>query len=238
MIKTRSHVHLKDQDNMKPIQIVIADDHPIYRNGIAALLNRMEDYDLVGEAANGVELLEVVKDRQPDVVITDIRMPEMDGIEVTRNILQHYPDIRILALSMHEEEKLISEMLKAGAMGYLLKNTEKMELIEAITAVMKGDMFFNHSISGNLLAKFINQDSAKPSLRSREKEDKDLLTDREKEILKLIVEEEMTNERIARKLSISKRTVDTHRKNLLLKLGVNNTVGLVKLAYKLGLVDA
>lgn len=221
---------------MKAINIVIADDHPIYRNGIAGLLSRQQKFKLVGEADDGEELLELVEKHRPDVVITDIRMPRMDGIAATKRIVQKYPDTKVLALSMHDEEKMINAILKAGAIGYLLKNTDKEELLSAITSVVRGEMFFNRHVSSHLLSRFMNPDV----IRHQQIEtglESNPLTDREIEVLKLIVGEELTNEKIAQRLHISKRTVDTHRKNLLLKLGVHNTVGLVKFAYRLGLVE-
>ncbi|RMG20292.1 MAG: DNA-binding response regulator [Bacteroidetes bacterium] len=220
---------------MNEITIVIADDHPLYRKGVISLLETQEPYRLLGEASNGIELIKLVDTLNPEVVITDINMPQMDGIEATRQLIKKYPALKVLALSMHDEEKLIAEILKAGAKGYLLKNTDKTELINAIATIMRGEIYFNYSISTYLLSKFINRERG-PAEQSPTQMEENSLTEREMEILLMIVEEELTNEKIAQRLSISKRTVDTHRKNLLIKLGVNNTVGLVKAAYRKGLI--
>lgn len=206
------------------INVFLVDDHQIIRDGIRALLHGVEHIHIVNEASNGVQALRLIRSSPGniDVVIMDISMPEMDGIEASQKILKEFPHIRILALSMHDEDYYIASMLKKGALGYILKTTGKSELVNAISKVANGQSYFDQQSSSKLLD--ILSDKRK---NSGAKDNK--LTLREKEVLSLIAEE-LTNNEIAEKLFLSPRTVDTHRRNLLQKLKVKNTAGLVKYA--------
>jgi len=206
------------------IRIIIADDHSIIRDGLKAMLEKNTAFKVVGEAANGVELLNLAEKIPFDVICTDISMPVMDGVEATKQLVKKIPKVKVICLSMHEQVDYIKKMMEAGASGYIFKDSTKEELEAAIEAVHNGKKYFNQKLFDILV--------------SAEKDESDnaiVLSDREKEILKLI-SEEFTNPEIAEKLFISVRTVDTHRQNLLQKLNVKNTAGLVKFAIKSGLL--
>lgn len=205
------------------ITIIIADDHSIIRDGLRAMLEKDDFCKIVGEASNGEELLELLKSTACDVVCTDISMPVMNGVEVTAQITKHFPKTKVMCLSMHEEATFIKQMMEAGAVGYVFKDSSKEELKEAIKAVHSGKKYFNQKLFDILL----NMESGGKEVG--------ILSSREKEILKLIAEE-YTNPEIAEKLFLSVRTVDTHRQNLIQKLDVKNTAGLVKYAIKSGLI--
>lgn len=205
------------------VKIIIADDHSIIRDGLRAMLEKDDFCKIVGEAANGEELLELIKNTPCDVVCTDISMPVMDGVEATRQITKKFPGVKVMCLSMHEEAAFIKQMMEVGAVGYVFKDSSKEELKEAIQAVQNGKKYFNQKLFDILL----NMESSGKGVS--------VLSSREKEILKLIAEE-YTNPEIAEKLFLSVRTVDTHRQNLIQKLDVKNTAGLVKYAIKSGLV--
>ncbi|MBT4881238.1 response regulator transcription factor [Flavobacteriales bacterium] len=205
----------------KKTNIIIADDHSIFLEGITALISS-NTINVIANCKNGQEVLDVLKTQKPDLVISDINMPIMDGITLTKKIKKLYPDIKIMMLSMYEEKYIINKALKGGADGYISKNSGKEEILNAIEDCMKGKKYIS-----NTQSKFIQS-----NIKSNDKELRDItLTNREKQILKLITEE-VSNSDIALKLDISKRTVETHKKNLILKLGVTSTVGLIKIAMK------
>lgn len=210
----------------KHINVFIVDDHQIVRDGVKALLKSTEGIKIVDEAPNGKEALKLIQPihEDIDVVIMDITMPEMDGVTATRHILKEYPAIKVLALSMHDDENHLISMLQEGALGYVLKTTGKSELVHAINRVAAGQSYFDRGASGKLLDYLSNKNKRK-GIADNE------LTPREKEVLSLIAEE-LTNAEIAEKLFLSPRTIDTHRRNLLQKLNVKNTAGLVKYAIK------
>lgn len=215
------------------ITVLIVDDHKIIRDGIKSLLEDAPNIQIVGEASNGLEAIEFFKKQPTDIVIMDIRMPEMGGIETTKFLTDNYPGVKILALTMHDEEAFISKMLHAGASGYLLKNVGKEEFISAIHKIYKGENYFSLDVATKMMTKFM---SSKPVEDDEAVEDDDLqLTKREIEVIKLIAEG-LTSQDIADKLFISPRTVDTHRRNLLQKLNVKNTAELIKYAIKHNIV--
>jgi len=204
------------------INIIIADDHSIIRDGLRAMLEKDSFCRIVGEAANGNELLDLLQKTSCDVVCTDISMPQMDGVEATKQILKKFPKTKVICLSMHEEVGFIKQMMEAGAVGYVFKDSPKEELKLAIETVHGGKKYFNQKLFDILL----NVESSGKATS--------VLSSREKEILKLIAEE-YTNPEIAEKLFLSVRTVDTHRQNLIQKLDVKNTAGLVRYAIKSGI---
>lgn len=218
---------------MNSLKLLIVDDHPMVRLGIKSLLEGVKEVELIDEASDGEEAINKYATTPYNVVIMDIKMPKKDGIEATKEILKKYPQARIIALSMLDEQDFIVKMLQAGAKGYLLKNSSKDELLRAVLAVSKGDNYFSHEVSSIMLAKFIHKEF--PSKHKHVKSEVEL-TKRETEIIKMIAEE-MTNAEIAKKLGISVRTVDTHRRNLLQKLDVKNTAGLVRYAIEHNLLD-
>lgn len=208
------------------IRLVIADDHEIFRDGLTLMLSRQQHIQLVGQAANGRELITLVKDLQPDVVMTDVKMPLMDGIEATRYLVMHHADVRIIALSMFDEENLIVDMLEAGAKGYLLKNADKQEILDAIHSVYEERPYYCHHTSSKL-ASLISRSKFNPY----KKKESLVFTDRETEIIRLICQQ-LTAQEIADKIFLSKRTVEGHRTKILEKMNVKNTAGVVIYALK------
>ena len=216
------------------IRILIVDDHQMIRDGLKALLMGYDNIEIVGECNDGSEVLPQLKQNEVDIILMDIRMPQMDGIEASKKIFQEFPEQKIIALTMFNEEKYIEEMLKLGTMGYILKDGGKTDLLNAIETVHQGENYYSDKVTETIMAKLTKN---KPRAKQQKLEvTLDELTQREKDILRLIAEE-LTNSEIGEKLNISNRTVDTHRRNLLQKLGVKNTAGLVKYAVKSGLTD-
>lgn len=212
------------------IKLLIADDHKMLRDGIKAITSDNDEIEIVGEAANGIEVLNLLEKIDVDVVLLDINMPHMDGVETCKKIIKLYPLIHVLALTMYDEGGLISKMVKYGAKGYILKNTGKEKLIEAIRAVYEGKTYFSDKVKDTLIM------SMAPATKSNTGSFMPKLTKREKEVIHLIVNEFTTAE-IAEKLFISEKTVETHRKNLLQKLNVRNTAGLVRIVMEKDLLS-
>ena len=213
------------------IKVLIADDHKIIRVGLQGILQKTSDVEVAGEAEDGLEVLEILGKTVIDVVLMDIDMGRTSGIETTRKVKEAFPDVQVLALTIHEEQDHIIQMLEAGASGYLLKNTGTEELLAAIRAVVKGDSYYSKSVSASLLQALTNLKS-----KSSPRIDKDTpLSAREIEVLRLIAQE-CSNGEIAERLFISIRTVDTHRRNILEKLQVKNTAGLVKYAIEKAII--
>jgi len=208
----------------KTTRLIIADDHQMFIDGVKALLQDTKEIQVTGSANNGRELLEKMGDTEADIVLMDIGMPELDGIETTQIISLKYPQIKIIALTMYDDYNKITKMLKAGASGYVLKNTSKKELIEAILIVAGGGVYYSDKVIINAM-QTISAENGPPVSK---------LTEREIEIIKLIVKS-LTNKQIADELSISELTVNTHRKNAMRKLSIKNTAGLVKFAIEQGL---
>lgn len=211
---------------MANIRIAVVDDHEIVRDGVKMLLEDEPGFQIAFEAETGKEAVELCKKEEPDLVIMDITMPEMDGIQATKIIKNNYPDIKILALTMLSEDQHIRKMIKAGASGYILKSSGKNELIKAINSIMEGNHYFSDGATKAILQELVN-----PVVTKSKDDDEVNITERELEVLKLIVDE-YTNQEIAEELFVSVRTVDAHRRNLLQKTGVKNTAGLVKYALK------
>ncbi|WNJ18979.1 response regulator transcription factor [Pontibacter sp. G13] len=224
---------------MEKTRLIIADDHPLYLDGLRGVVSTLTDIEIVSEAVNGGDLIEKVRQQMPDIVLTDIRMPVLDGLEATKELIKEFPDLKILALTMDADEQKILRMIQAGAMGYILKGTSRSELKQAISSVMDGNHYIHPDIANRVFGAIAKRSNRPSQTVSRQAyiEQEAQLTEREKEILKLIVVEELTNEKIAKRLFISKRTVDTHRKNLLLKTGSHNTVGLVKFSIRAGILQ-
>lgn len=212
------------------INVMIADDHKVFRDGIISILEDVEDIQITSQANDGQEVLSVLENQQPNVILMDITMGDTSGIDITKVVKEKYPTIKVLILSMHSESGYIVKALEVGASGYLLKDAGSSEMINAIRTVQAGDTYYSQQVS-TILVQHITQ-GTKPKA-SKEGVD---LTPRETEILQLICEE-FSNPEIAKKLFISIRTVDTHRRNLLEKLNVKNTAGMVRYAIKHGIVD-
>jgi DNA-binding NarL/FixJ family response regulator len=218
---------------MNAIKVVIADDHKIIRVGLRGLLEREKDIVVVGEAENADDIENLLASQAADVILMDIDLGEPDGIVATKKVKELYPALQVLGLTMHEEPDYIIKMLEAGASGYLLKNAGREELLTAIHTVAKGDSYFSQKVSATLLQAVTRQ--KQPAAEIKKTQIQTPLSEREIEVLRLIAQE-YSNGEIAEKLFISIRTVDTHRRNLLEKLQVKNTVGLVKYAISKGLI--
>ena len=211
---------------MEKIRILLADDHQMFLDGLSALLLQIQGVEIKAAVNNGAQLLDKLKSEEADIVIIDLHMPVLNGLDTIKTIKKDYPGIKVLGLTMDNDLESIKEVLHAGASGYVLKNTGKAELELAIHQVMKGDTYLSQSV-GNQLAQSL-------LLKSNSKnEDHDIhqLTDREIEILKMIADEH-SNADIAEKLFISPKTVETHRKNLMKKIGAKNTLSVFKFAVK------
>ena len=216
---------------MDKIRLFILDDHQMLIDGIKALLKSEKRFEITGESTNGSRALELIRKNTPDIVLTDIQMPDLSGVEFTRGLKDEFPDIKILALSMFGNQEMISAMLEAGVSGYMLKNTGKEELVNALIKVASGGMFFSAEVSVEMARAM--QDTAR---RKPEENTPIHLTEREKEILKLI-SSEFSNSQIADKLFISERTVETHRKNIFRKTNTKGLVGLMRYAMLHRLID-
>jgi len=210
-------------------RLLIVDDHQMLLDGIRALLQDVDQFEIVAEAHNGSQALEILSNQAIDIVLTDINMPEMNGIELAQKIQSSYPETKILALSMFSEKQTIREMVDAGVSGYILKNTGKEELVGALTKIASGGLFFGDEVTNEMMRMMTDNEKAAKKL------DEVTLTIREKEILKLI-SKEYSNIQIANELFISERTVETHRKNIFRKTNTKSIVGLIKYAYEHQLV--
>ncbi|MGI4871878.1 MAG: response regulator [Janthinobacterium lividum] len=215
------------------IRIFLVDDHAIVRDGLRAVLSAQPQLEVVGEAANGQELLAQLPTVPTDVVLMDLNMPVLDGLATTHELHKHYPHLRILMLSMMTHERTIGELLAAGAHGYVLKNADKHEIVTAIQTVAVGKRFLCSDTGLAVLEKLLANEAEGPANPPR---DPLRLTPRERDILQLVATG-LTNQQIADKLFTSKRTVETHRQNLLEKTGVKNTPALIKYAMEQGLLQ-
>ncbi len=211
------------------ISVLIADDHTIVRSGVRLLLEAESDIRVVGEALNGREALELTESLQPDIVLMDITMPEMDGLEATRQLKARFPHIHVLVLTMHRSDDYFFEMLKAGASGYILKGAKTSELINAVRVVQQGEIFLYPSMIQKLVQGYIQ-------LAEWDNESEPSLSPREKEIFQLLAEG-YSNKEIAEKLVISPSTVHSHRGNIMEKLGLGNRRDLIQYARKQGLIQ-
>jgi DNA-binding NarL/FixJ family response regulator len=208
-------------------RILIADDHGIVRGGLKLLLDRQPDMEVVAEAGDGVEALETALAVRPDVCVLDVQMPRMTGLQAAREIRAHAPDIGVLILSMHDDQRYVFEALKAGAQGYVLKREADQDLVGAVRAVARGDSFLTNAAETSLIREWMEDESAGP---------REPLSPREQEVVKLIAEA-FTNKEIAETLHLAEKTVESHRANVLRKLGMRDRVELVRYAIRRGLVE-
>lgn len=211
----------------EPIRILIADDHTIVRSGVRLLLEAEPDMVVVGEALNGKQAVELAEQLSPTLILMDISMPELDGLEATRQIKERWPDIQILVLTMHRSDEYFFEVLKAGASGYILKAANTEELVHAVRVTAQGDVFLYPSMAKRLLSGYLS--------RLDDASDDVSLSPREKEILRLLAEG-FTNREIADKLVVSPSTIHSHRNNLMRKLGFSNRRDLIQYARQRGLI--
>ncbi len=217
---------------MEIVNILIADDHQLILNGITDMLKPYKRYKIVGKAMDGKEAVEKALELKPDIIFMDISMPGLNGIEATKIIVEKLPGIKILALTQHDENEYVLQILNAGGSGYLLKNSKKEEFEEAIESVLKGKKYLSREISDQMINDLLHQHSG----RRNEKNEKIHLTKREIEIIQKIADD-MSNQEIADELNISLRTVETHRRNLMQKLKVKTVVALLKYASQHNIIS-
>jgi DNA-binding NarL/FixJ family response regulator len=211
------------------IKLMIADDHQIFIDGIQSLLQHEQGMEVVGTALNGKQLLGQLPHLHPHVILLDINMPEMDGLEAAKRILQDHPEIKLIVLTMHDTVEFITRLIEAGVAGYLLKNSNRQDLLEAIHTVFAGGTYYSKQVTATIMENLRKPNNKTAAISQVE------LTPRELEVLKLIAQE-FTTTQIADKLFISHHTVESHRKNLLSKLGKKNSAGLVAWAMERGMV--
>ena len=215
---------------MTPIRVMLADDHALFRAGIRSLLDTIEGVEIVGEARDGHEALRLVAERRPDVLLLDVALPQLNGIEVAER-LRDTPGTRVLILSMFANEEYVLRSLRAGAAGYLLKDSTVVELASALRSVADGGSYLSPAVSGHVLAAYVRRvgdEGVTPE---------PALTPRQREVLQLIAEGHGTKE-IASRLSLSAKTVETHRAQLMERLGIHDVAGLVRYAIRAGIVSA
>jgi DNA-binding NarL/FixJ family response regulator len=215
---------------MLKIRVLVVDDHTIVRDGICALLRLAGDIEVVGEAANGREALEMAKKLMPDVVLMDIAMPNMDGLEATRRIRKEFPKVKVLVLTQYDDKEYVFPVIEAGASGFISKTAASSELVSGIRSVYRGDSFLSPSA-----ARILVEDYQQEASIRKEQDPYKQLTDREREILKLLVEG-YTTRKIADMLVISVKTVEGHKTNLMSKLDIHNRTDLVKYALRKGII--
>lgn len=216
---------------MAKIKVLVADDHAIVREGVKMILAKESDIEVVGEASDGQQALELVEQMQPAVVVMDISMPGMGGIEATQLVKERHPGVNVLALTMHEDESYVFKLLRAGASGYVLKRAAAQDLVQAVRAAARGEAFLYPSVARNVIQDYLKRVEA-----GEERARYDGMTEREKEILTLIAQG-LSNKQIADRLYISIKTVQTHRAHILEKLGLHDRSELVRYAIRKGLIE-
>ena len=211
-------------------KVLLADDHDMIRQSMIRMTSKMNEIEIIGEAANGVEAVAMALDKHPDIIFMDIMMPGQNGIEATKQILAEQPDIKVIALTSHTQSEMIQDMFQAGALGFLGKNCRSSELSQAVESVSKNRYFVAEALTGEVIENFILINKPKITAVS------DGLTQREREVLRLIAEG-FSSKEIANKLSISAKTIGAHRENLMKKLKLHNVASLTRYAIQRGLID-
>lgn len=213
----------------RPVRLILADDHPLIRQGLRGMLETSDEVEVVAEASNGRELIDLVRIHAPDVVVVDIRMPEMDGLEAVRAIRKHHPAVRALMLTVHDEEAYVHEAILAGASGYLLKTVSPAELIKGIKTVAEGKAILHPAVTRQLIDEFaeLSRTQGRPASN---------LSKREQEVLQLLAYGK-SNKEIARALGIGSQTVKTHIAHIFAKMGASDRTGAVAIALRRGLVE-
>jgi len=214
------------------INILIADDHAMFADGIASILKNEQSLNVVGACIDGPSTLDFLKSNKVDILLLDVNLPGMSGIDVCKEVTSHFKDTKVLAISMFNEESFVSEILNNGAMGYILKNTGRDELLKAIDTVLSGKSYFSDDVTQTIMKGLMKQRTAS----KKTEPELPKISRREKEVLELIMKEHTTQE-IADQLFISLKTVESHRSNLLAKLNARNTAGLVRIAMEYNLLD-
>lgn len=210
------------------IKIVLADDHKIVRDGLRSLIEQESDMEIVAEVEDGREAIKAIGETSPDVVIMDVAMPNLNGVDATRRITSEYPSVKVIALSMHSDKRFVAEMLKAGSRGYLVKDCAFEELVRAIRTTATGATYLSPSITGVIMGDYVRQLSGEQTYKS------DVLSPREREVLQLIAEGNTTKE-VASCLHVSVKTIETHRQHIMKKLHLRSIAELTKYAIREGL---
>lgn len=215
--------------NMKsPIKLLLVDDHPVVRKGIGSCLAKFPNLQIVGEAADGNEALRKAKDLNPDIVLMDVDMPQMDGLAVTQVLKKEMPHVKVLILSMHRQTESVLRVLQSGALGYVLKDAAPEELVRAIESVSVGESFFSPAVARLALNQFVRGPGDGPSAMD--------LTNREREVL-ILIADGLSNKEIASRLNVGVRTVETHRERIMRKLNIHSVAGLTRFAIAKGLIS-
>jgi len=212
------------------VKILIADDHRLFRDGLKALLEKQADIQVIGETSDGIATVKAAIEKKPDIILMDISMPELNGIEATRRIIERQPATRIIILSMHSDQRYITECLKAGAAGYILKDCPTKELLEAIHSVVLKQIYLSSQITESVVRDYVNINKGSNNAVFN------VLSQREREVLQLLAEGKSTKQ-IAEKLSVSVKTIETHRKQIMDKLNIHNIAQLTKYAIKEGITS-
>ena len=212
---------------METIRVLIVDDHTVVRDGLAVMLGRQKDFAVVGEAKNGLEAVEKARELRPDVILMDLRMPELDGVEAMRRIRAENPDVRFIVITTYDSDEYIFDAIEAGAKGYLLKDASREELFQAVRAVHRGESLIEPGVAAKVLDRFAQL--------SRQRSDTEVLSEREMEVLRLMAKG-AANKEIAASLSISESTVKTHVANIFQKLDVNDRTEAVTTAMQRGII--
>ena len=216
---------------MAKIKVLVADDHAIVREGLKQLINSQQDIEIVGEAGDGMEALEKIRALRPNVVLLDIAMPRLNGLEAISLIKEALPSVQIVVLSMHTKENYVHQALASGALGYVLKASPGPEVLGAIKAVHQGEYFLSSKIKAEVIGAYLKSRKRQPEIRGY-----DTLSERERRVFRLVVEGN-TNKQIGDLLCVSPKTVEKHRSNVMKKLGKTDFLGMVKYAVKLGIAD-
>lgn len=214
---------------MSRLRVLLADDHTLVRAGLRKLLESMAEIEVVGEAADGLALLQLAQELRPQLVLMDIAMPGLNGLEATARLARTLPDVRVIILSMHQNEEYVRQALRNGAAAYLLKDSAPLELDLALKAVLRGETYLSPAVSRGIVSDYVQR------LRADEQPG-DALTPRQREVLQLVAEGHSTKE-IARRLDLSVKTVDTHRSQLMKQLDIHEVAGLVRYAMRNGLIS-
>lgn len=216
---------------MKPTRIVIADDHAVVRQGLRTIFDEQDDMEVMAEAEDGMEALKTVRKFQPDVILLDIAMPALSGLEAIGPMKEAVPELKVIVVSMHSNESYVHQVLEAGALGYVLKASPSADILQAVRSVRRGEYFLSSRIHANVIDSFLKAKRAQPVVRGY-----DLLSEREQQVFRLVVEGRSTKE-IADILNLSPKTVEKHRTSITSKLGVHGRLELLKYAIKIGVVN-
>lgn len=221
---------------MAPIRLLLADDHTLVRGGIRALLNELDEVEVIAEANDGREALSLIESHQPDIVLMDIAMSGMNGLEATMRVTRDFPEIRVIILSMHTNEEYVLQALRSGAVGYLLKDAGISELEIAIEAVFRGETYLSPPVSKHVISDYVRRVGVDAQENLDSQPTLERLTMRQREILQLIAEGYTTQE-MANLLNISVKTIETHRMQLMDRLDIHDIAGLVRFAIRVGLIS-